>query len=157
SGLSDSDETRGVVGVGLARMLGLCEPLAIRDCPPRPALAAPKLAAAPELVNVADLEPEAAAPKNPLPRLDLLAATAAGAPKLVSLFVSRAEPQGVRELDDNLVVMNFSLAQKLLYGRGEQKATGIVVQLHRTEDLRPARARLNALFRQRGLDLEVRD
>jgi putative ABC transport system permease protein len=157
SGLTDEDETRGVVGVGLARVLGLCGPLKIRDCPPRPATAAPKPSApAPALVDLADLEP-AARPRSPSPRLDLLAATAAGAPNVVSLFVSRAEPQPARELDDNLVVMNFALAQKLLYGRGEQKATGIVVQLHRTEDLRRARARLNALFKQRGLDLEVRD
>jgi putative ABC transport system permease protein len=158
SGLADGDETRGVVGVGLARVLGLCDPLKLRDCPPRPASsAAPKPSApAAALVNVADLEP-AAQPRSASPRLDLLAATAAGAPNVVSLFVSRAEPQGVRELDDNLVVMNFALAQKLLYGRGEQKATGIVVQLHRTEDLRPARARLNGLFKERGLDLEVRD
>ena len=108
-------------------------------------------------MNVGDLEPAAPEPRSASPRLDLLAATAAGAPNVVSLFVSRAEPQGARELDDNLVVMNFALAQKLLYGRGEQKATGIVVQLHRTEDLRPARARLNALFKERGLGLEVRD
>ncbi len=157
SGLSDGDETRGVVGVGLARVLGLCGPLKLRDCPPRPGTAAPTTSApAPAQVNISDLEP-AAEPTSSSPRLDLLAATAAGAPNVVSLFVSRAEPQGARELDDNLVVMNFALAQKLLYGRGEQKATGIVVQLRRTEDLRPARARLNALFKQRGLDLEVRD
>ncbi len=157
SGLADADETRGVVGVGLARVLGLCEPLKLRDCPPRPATAAPKPSApAAALANFADLEP-ATEQHGASPRLDLLAASAAGAPNVVSLFVSRAEPQPARELDDNLVVMNFALAQKLLYGRGEQKATGIVVQLHRTEDLRAARARLNALFHQRGLDLEVRD
>jgi len=157
SGLADGDETRGIVGVGLARVLGLCGPLKLRDCPPRPATAPAKPSApAPALVNLADLEP-AAEPRSNSPRLDLLAATAAGAPNVVSLFVSRAEPQAAREFDDNLVVMNFALAQKLLYGRGEQKATGIVVQLHRTEDLRPARARLSSLFKQHGLDLEVRD
>jgi putative ABC transport system permease protein len=157
SGLAEGDETRGVVGVGLARVLGLCGPLKLRDCPPRPVTAAPKPpASAFEPVNLADLDPPAE-PRSALPRLDLLAATAAGAPNVVSLFVSRAEPQAARELDDNLVVMNFALAQKLLYGRGEQKATGIVVQLHRTEDMRPARARLSSLFKQRGLDLEIRD
>ena len=34
--LRDDDETLGVVGVGLARVLGLCAPLHIPDCPPRP-------------------------------------------------------------------------------------------------------------------------
>src|SRR5437868_10091460 len=100
SGLADRDETRGVVGVGLARVLGLCGPLRLRDCPPRPATVAPKPSApAPALVNVADLEP-AAERRGASPRLDLLAATAAGAPNVVSLFVSRAEPQAARELDD---------------------------------------------------------
>jgi len=53
--------------------------------------------------------------------------------------------------------MNIGLAQDLIYGRGEHKATGIVLQLHRTEDLGAARARLSSLFKERGLDLEVRD
>jgi putative ABC transport system permease protein len=92
-----------------------------------------------------------------LPRLDLLAATAQGAPNVMSIFVANAEPQGARELDENFVAMHFSLAQKLLYGRGEHKATGIILQLHQTEDLPPVRAHLQSLFRDRGLDLEVRD
>ena len=35
--------------------------------------------------------------------------------------------------------------------------TGIVLQLHRSEDLAAARARLNALIAEHHLDLEVRD
>ena len=76
---------------------------------------------------------------------------------MVSLYVARAEPQGVKELDDSYVVMPLGLAQQLLYGRGEHKAVGIVLQLHRTEDIPKARARLEALFKQHGLDLEVHD
>jgi putative ABC transport system permease protein len=53
--------------------------------------------------------------------------------------------------------MNFALAQKLLYGRGVPKATGLVLQLLRTEDVPRVRARLNALFAERHLELEVRD
>jgi len=63
----------------------------------------------------------------------------------------------VRELDDNFVAMHIALAQKLVYGRGTAKATGIVVQLSHTADLDFARARLRALFGERHLDLEVRD
>jgi putative ABC transport system permease protein len=89
--------------------------------------------------------------------VDLLAATAGGAPNVVSLVVDRAEPQGVRELDDNFVAMHIALAQKLVYGRTPPKATGIVVQLRHTSDLALARERLRALFAERHLDLEVRD
>jgi putative ABC transport system permease protein len=53
--------------------------------------------------------------------------------------------------------MHFGLAQQLLYGRGEHQAVGIVLQLQRTEDIAPARARLVLLFKNHGLDLEVRD
>src|ERR1700752_3671422 len=53
--------------------------------------------------------------------------------------------------------MPLGLAQQLVYGRGEHKATGIVLQLHRSEDLPAARTRLTTLFRQKHLDLEVRD
>ncbi len=157
-GLSDEDESRGVVGVGLARVLGLCQALAIADCPPRPEPAvreASTSSAAPPSIAL-DPEPETGArPRGP--RLDLLAATANGAPNVMSLYVTRAEPQGARELDENVVLMSFSLAQKLLYGRGEKKATGIILQLRHTEDLAKVRARLNELFAARHLELEARD
>ncbi|HLI51818.1 MAG TPA: FtsX-like permease family protein [Thermomicrobiaceae bacterium] len=92
-----------------------------------------------------------------MPTIDLLSATAAGAPNVVSLQVGHVERQTVKELDDNYVGMNLSLAQDLVYGRGEHQATGIVVQLHRTEDLGTARLRLATLFKEQGLDLEIRD
>jgi putative ABC transport system permease protein len=155
-GLREHDETRGVVGVGLARVLGLCQALQIPDCPPRPESVAAVAASAPPAVPVADAD-TVAQPASALPRLDLLAATASGAPNVMSLYVARAEPQGARELDENVVVMNFTLAQKLLYGRDEHQATGIILQLHRTEDLQRVRARLGELFAARHLDLEVRD
>ena len=161
-GLRDGDETVGVVGVGLARVLGLCEPLKIANCPPRPTPTAPT---APPATAVAgelpSLAPEDAAPAadTGAPRVELLAATAGGAPNVMSLRVARAEQQGVRELDENAVIMHFGLAQKLLYGRGERKAIAVVVQLHRTEDIPRARARLAALFAAHHLDgvLEIRD
>jgi putative ABC transport system permease protein len=53
--------------------------------------------------------------------------------------------------------MPLGLAQQLVYGRGEHKVTGIVLQLTRSEDLAAARARLNALIADHHLDLEVRD
>ena len=53
--------------------------------------------------------------------------------------------------------MPLELAQQLLYGRGEHKAVGIVLQLHRSGDIPAARARLAALFKAHGLDLEVHD
>jgi putative ABC transport system permease protein len=159
SALRDDDETRGVVGVGLARVLGLCGPLQIAGCPARPRKpSATGAALSDDLANLAASD-RTAQPAHPadLSRLDLLAATSGGAPNAVSLFVARAEPQGVRELDDNFVAMHIALAQKLVYGRNPAKATGIVIQLHGTGDLARARHRLSALFAEHHLDLEVRD
>jgi len=160
--MSDEDPSRGEIGVGLARVLGLCGPLGLRGCPALPAARPPSGAAAGgasrDLTDLAARDLAAGAQgSDPAPQIDLLAATAGGAPNVVQFAVGGAEPQGVKELDDNFVAMPLGLAQQLVYGRGEHKATGIVLQLHRSEDLPTARARLTTLFKQKHLDLEVRD
>jgi putative ABC transport system permease protein len=143
-------------------MLGLCTRLHLDHCPP-PAPPSSDVAdedAPAPLANLADLvsrDTPGAAATSVDPTIDLLAATAGGAPNVVSLQIANVELQPWKELDDNYVGMNIGLAQNLIYGRGEHKATGIVVQLHRTHDLEIARSRLLALFREHGLDLEVRD
>jgi len=159
SRLSDGDPSRGLVGVGLARVLGLCAPLGLPNCPPLRAPSASNDKAPAVKQDIADLalHDPAAPDSSRQPRIDLLAATAGGAPNVVSLAVSGSEPQGVKELDDNYVAMHLALAQQLVYGRGEHKVTGIVLQLRRSEDLPAARARLAAIFKQNHLELEVRD
>ena len=165
SGLNDKDFSKGVTGMGLVRILGLCDRLHLDSCPRAIQPPSPPSEFAgedpPPSANLADLasrdKPEGDAATNVSPTIDLLAATAGGAPNVVSLQVANVEVQPFKELDDNYVGMNIGLAQDLIYGRGEHKATGIVLQLHRTEDLSAARARLLSLFKERGLDLEVRD
>jgi putative ABC transport system permease protein len=161
SRMSDTDPSRGLIGVGLARVLGLCTALGMPNCPPlaTPAGSAGQAASSvrPDIANLALRDVAAGDAGKGGPRIDLLAATAGGAPNVVSLTVSGSESQGVKELDDNYVAMPLSLAQQLVYGRGEHKVTGIVLQLRRSEDLPAARARLAALFQQNHLDLDVRD
>jgi putative ABC transport system permease protein len=159
--LNEADDAHGIIGAGLGRILKLCEPLKLNDCAPVPSLQPGVVPSASERRDFHDLR-EAANPSVPTtgaaaPRLDLLAATSAGAPNVVNFFVDKAEAQGAKEIDDALVIMNFSLAQRLLYGRGTPKAIGIVIQLHRTEDMGAARARIETLIKSRGLDLEIRD
>jgi putative ABC transport system permease protein len=161
SRMSDSDPSRGLVGVGLARVLGLCTALGMPDCPPlAPAggsAGQPASSVGQDIAKLALNDVAAGGADKSGPRIDLLAATAGGAPNVVSLTVSGSESQGVKELDDNYVAMPLALAQQLVYGRGEHKVTGIVLQLRRSEDLPAARARLAALFQQNRLDLDVRD
>ena len=162
SRMADAEASRGLIGVGLARVLGLCTPLKLSGCPPlRPAPNSPGVAVASVKQDIADLGLRdlagAQTASNSMPRIDLLAATAGGAPNVVSLTVSGGEPQGVKELDDNFIAMPLALAQQLVYGRSEHKATGIVLQLRRSEDLPAARTRLKSLFSQNHLALDVRD
>jgi putative ABC transport system permease protein len=160
--MSDGDPSRGLIGVGLARVLGLCAPLGLRGCPSLPTARAASDPGTPApnqaLTELAarDLAEDRLSGSQ-TPQVDLLAATAGGAPNVVQLSVGGAEPQGVKELDDNFIAMPLGLAQQLVYGRAEHKATGIVLQLRRSEDLLAAHTRLATLFRQNHLDLDVRD
>ena len=160
--MSDANETRGLIGFGLARVLGLCEPLALKNCPPVPKTQtdSPSAAVDKDLAELAERDANDAGPsgqQRTSPQIELLAATAGGAPNVVSLQVGGTDPQPVKELDDNYIAMPLPLAQQLVYGRGEHKVTGIVLQLHRSEDLRTARTRLVSLLREHKLDLDVRD
>jgi putative ABC transport system permease protein len=158
--LADNDERRGLVGVGLARILGLCRPLKLPNCAPDPRKAE-KAAVAPsagaDLVALAAREAGGKSASDGMPHLQLLAATAGGAPNVVDFAVSGAEPQGAKELDDTYIVMHIVLAQQLVYGRGEHKVTGIELQLHRSEDLGRARARLETVITERHLPFDVHD
>src|SRR5262249_15679729 len=158
---SDDDQGRGLVGVGLARILNLCGPLHVPQCPAAHAPPAEASASGKRNEDVVDLaQLENAKPgeaKDSVPHLDLLGATASGAPNVVSVAIAGAESQGARELDDNYIAMHLGLAQQLVYGRGEHKATGIVLQLRRTEDMTFVRTRLKQIIADHHLDLEVRD
>ena len=158
--LSDDDESRGLVGLGVARILGLCGALKLNDCPaPKPPASSDRTGETRgDLVALASQENGAEREaKGSAPRLDLIGATVGGAPNVVSLVVAGAEPQGVRELDDNFIAMHLGLAQQLVYGRGEHKATAIVLQLNRSEDMPAVRGRLQKLIADHHLDLEIRD
>lgn len=154
-GVTDTDLNGGIIGTGMARILGLCSELNIKDCPPKPQ---PVQTAAPirdfsflasELVQTAA--------KDPRPRIDLIAATANGAPNVIDLYINKALALGMKEQDDSFVGLHLSRAQDLLYGRGEKKASGIVVQLKDTRDLNRAKKELTALLAKTRPDLEVLD
>jgi putative ABC transport system permease protein len=159
TGLNSPDPESGVIGFGLARYLGLCKTLHLADCPKPPRHRRTR-----DRSDVAGLPhqdfsafPETHTTARVVPAINLIAATAGGAPNIVAMKIGRVERQGAKEMDDGYVVMNLGLAQQLVYGRGEHKVTGILLQLHRTEDIPAARSRLEVLFVRHHLDLEVRD
>ena len=137
-GLHDGQMDKGIIGAGMARSLGLCKHFRRGDCGK----------------NATDGSLKALPGREP--QLNLLAASV-GTPNIVRLNVVELHQQGFKEIDDMYVGMNIALAQQLLYGRDEHKAVSILVQLQHTADLNKARNRLNVLFAQHHLDLEVRD
>jgi putative ABC transport system permease protein len=111
-----------------------------------------------DIAALADSEKaDNAQPLDTRPHIDLLAATAGGAPNVISMIVTRADRQGVKEIDDAMVIMHFDLAQQLLYGRGDKRAIAVVLQLNSTADMPAAKARISELIKTRGLELEERD
>lgn len=157
--LSDADTEGGIIGEGLARILLLCDELKVTHCREKPPDKTEGMPVTEDFRALTEAETQIRMPENNdlRPRLDLLAATAGGAPNVVSLYVHQAENKGVKELDDNYVAMHILLAQRLLYGNGEKKATGIILQLRHTRDIPFVRACLLQMISENDLDLDVKD
>src|SRR5581483_11673832 len=85
-------------------------------------------------------------PRRPENRVELLAATAQGAPNVASLSVIKAVNQAVKEFDDIYVGLHLAQAQRLIYGAAAPQVTAIVIQLHHTAQIPAARARLEHLL-----------
>lgn len=151
-----------VIGRGLARVLQVCAPLHLAGCrDPAPEASA---TADPMPQDIAALQQDAAqGTQTPgvsrRPRIQLLAATSHGAPNVADLSVVSAEDQGVKELDDIFVGLHLAAAQRLVYGNGPAQVTAIALQLHHTNQIPAARARLQQLLAGplKGEPLEVQD
>lgn len=156
-GLTGSGPDAVVVGVGVARVLQLCAALQVQDCPrPQPRKAE---AGAPLPADIAALQGMEPAPARTPGRIEMLAANAHGAPNVASVQVVKAEPQGVKALDDIAVTMHLAQAQRLVYGGEAPQVTAIALQLQHTAQMPAARARLEALLSGplRDDDLEILD
>lgn len=160
--LDPQPNEQAIIGQGLARMLDLCGPLKIAHCPPPPVRAALTAENATEDGDIAAVQAnvsgELAQDKTReagMPRLDLLASSARGAPNIVSVFVQSAREQSQKTADDSLVMMHLSQAQKLTQG-GAKNASRIVVQLHSSPKLNEVKKQLEGWIEEQGLPLEVR-
>lgn len=158
--LSDETHDTTVIGFGMARMLNLCDELTVSDCQDiertddsAQTMPDADIASLRQIAQ-ADL-PEIDNEFDGLPRIDLLSASAGGAPNALSLYVLKAQQQGVRALDDSYVAMHLDQAQRLLYG-GEKRVSSIVLQLHSTGMLNEVESRLDKLLAETGRELEVK-
>jgi len=163
--LTGTAPTAAVVGEGVARVLQLCRPLGLRSCaaPEDPATRSAGIADAdnrlPADLAALSAEESAGRPSHPDTRIELLAATARGAPNVATLTVVKAENQAVKELDDVYVALHLAQAQRLIYGADPPQVTAIIVQLHHTSQIPAARARIERLLATtlRSQPLEVQD
>jgi putative ABC transport system permease protein len=167
--LLNAPDDAAIVGVGVARVLQLCEKLALKNCP-RPSAAAAKPGAKTEALpaDIAALAAgEPAAPdekpaqtaggqKVGVP-IELLATQPRGSPNVASLKVVAAEDQGFKEFDEVTVKLQLAQAQRLVYGKSEPKATSLMIQLEHTDSMERVRARIKAILDQQqpGHDLTV--
>lgn len=146
------------VGVGVARGLRLCAALKVPMCEDVALPVRKEGAEAPDDISALAEASRTARPEASGVRLDLLAASANGAPNVVNARVVAAESLGVKEIDDSYLAMPLAMAQALVYGReGEPQVTSIILQLHSTRDMEPVRRRVEALIADNGWNLEVLD
>ncbi len=153
--LLGSKPDAAVIGIGVARVLQLCAPLGIDDCPqpasaPKPADATgaslPDDIAALSAREVPPVAARSASAAASSARIELLASNARGTPNVASLDIIRAESQGFKELDEVLVLLHLKQAQRLVFGKEAPKVTALMLQLRHSSQLEAARARLLQLL-----------
>jgi len=149
--LAKTPDDAALVGIGVARVLLLCEQLGVPNCPrpqvlDQPAANGPALPADIAALATGTQSAQAAPQAGPAgAQIELLATQPRGSPNVASLKVVAAEDQGFKELDEITVKLHLAQAQRLVYGRGEPRATSIIVQLHHTSAIPDVAPRLRKL------------
>lgn len=140
-----------VVGTGVARKLRLCTALDVPGCRQEALEAIAHGEGTPADIAALSAAERTEQREGAGTRIEMLAATARGAPNVASLSVIKAVNMGIKALDDIYMAMHLPQAQKLIYGAGAPEVTSIIVQLQHTSQTPAARERLAAL-----LDAETR-
>ncbi len=142
-----------IVGTGVARVLQLCEALKIEHCPKPVQEAKGEGEALPaDIAQLSTQETKAGSATGESaagagqPRVEVLVVNSRGAPNVTSLQVIRAEDQGIKELDEVYVMMHLKQIQQLVYGNATPKATSIMLQLRRSDQIPKALARLTPIL-----------
>jgi putative ABC transport system permease protein len=144
--LVGSSQDAVVVGTGVARKLRLCNSLKVPNCVQAPTVASTDGNQAPDDITALSAMAKTDAPPVDDTRIEMLAATAHGAPNVASLSVIQAENMGVKALDDVYLAMHLAQAQKLIYGSAPPQVTAIQIQLQHTNQIPAARKRLEQLL-----------
>jgi putative ABC transport system permease protein len=156
--LTGTGPDAAVIGMGVARVLQLCGPLKVPNCPQARASAASGGPSVPADIAALSTLEKPDMPSADDHRIEMLAANSHGVPNVVGLNVIKAANQGVKELDDIYVAMHLAKAQRLVFGGAPPEVTAIVLQLQHTNQMRAAKARLeqllSATFKDRELEVQ---
>lgn len=143
--LTDNDTTQGVVGVGMAKMLNLCDRLKVPDCKDRP-VATVKVKVDDQVLALQSLLEEESIQgsdnKQNSVQIDLLASTGSGAPNVVSLSIISAQKMPNKVLDDSYVTMHLAQAQKLVFA-DNSRVSSLIIQLEKSEMIEETQAYLS--------------
>jgi len=144
SALAGTPLDTAMVGMGVARVLQLCDSLNIENCPKPESQQSADGAAIPDDIAQLSLqesaEGPAVAPNSR--RIEVLVVNSRGAPNVTALNVISAEDQGIKELDEIAVITHLEKIQQLVYGTTPPKVTSIMLQLRHSDQLAQAMERL---------------
>lgn len=161
--LEGTQPDAAIVGIGVARVLQLCGPLNIPQCP-QPSTSESTRARSgkslpDDIAALAQAENATAQTHAGGARIELLTSSARGAPNVTTLNIVAAEDQMFKELDEVSVLVHLEQAQRLVFGRKPPQVTALMIQLKRTADVQRAHAHVQRILREAGVDdtLVVRD
>lgn len=135
--LQGSASDSAIVGVGVARVLQLCEALKISHC--KTLISKKETPTNVPAVSGSEID-------NQKPKVDILIVSSQGSPNVTSLNIIKAEDQGIKELDEIVVLMHLEKIQQLIYGGSEPKVTAINIQLQKTSQIDQAMTRLMTIL-----------
>ena len=156
TGLASGGSDSVIVGLGMARMMGMCEALAVPNCQDAPAVAEELTGEEQDFSALVEEEgglgdQGAGASK---PQLNVMAATSAGVPNIARVGIEAAQAQSVRAIDNSFVMMHFEQARSLLYG-DSQEATALMLQVVDPAMVDAVKTRVAEVLNGAGLDLSV--
>ena len=156
TGLQAENGESVVLGLGMARMMGLCAALSVPNCQDAPIEEETLVAEEQDFSALVAAEGGLADQQSASaqPQLNVMAATSSGVPNIARVEVASAQPQSIRAIDNAFVMMHFEQARALLYG-DNQEATALMLQLKDPEQAEAVKARVAEVIERNGLDLSV--
>ena len=151
--LAGTGENSALIGTGVAKILGLCHALQLDDCPPQTTAVVENETASPlddDIAALASQQTQSLTQQTDR-QVDVLTTRLTGAPDIARLTVIDALNQGLQPLDN----IYLATAQRLVFGAGDRRVTGIIIQLEHTDQIAAARARIDMLMASSFADLQL--